>query len=255
MEPITLHLESELFAPEKLAGTETVKLFDGEWKLVIETYTTREGCWNYTWGKVYDKEDNLVASIQRNYSTFFYSPLSGDCLMAGKNYDRPAILDLKNRTYREVEYDQFCWVGASVSPSGKTLVAWGCFWACPYEHRFYDLSGDKIVMMKTDLHEDTYLEIGYEEDEDDRLSIHNHDAVSIQWEGDDRLVWTKKILYYTDLQKRSNEADDWAEERLPMANGWDSAIFEQRCDLLRKQKRELRMDGIASGQEGTQCLQ
>lgn len=123
----------------------------GRYRLDIHYYKTRDGCWNYSRGRVYRVSDgNLIADIKRNYSTFQHSWVEKDgqeYLISGRSYMNQTIVNLDEA--REIEVSNkdlmrmgtaFCWVAARLSPDGNTLLVDGCYWAGPFEYKFFDFT-------------------------------------------------------------------------------------------------------------------
>ena len=124
----------------------------GRYKLIVSSIETKPGCWNYTLGKVFAVgSDTPIAEIRRNYSSFPRTWVEGhanghDYLVGGEDYQGQTVIELdtgKRRDFLPPEAAQghgFCWAGAVYDVASKLLIIEGCFWACPYEFRFYDFS-------------------------------------------------------------------------------------------------------------------
>jgi len=123
----------------------------GRFRLDIHTYKTSEGCWNYSRGRVYRVSDGgLISDIKRNYSTFHHAFVvknGVEYLIGGRSYMNQTIVNLDEG--REVEVSDedrmkmgnaFCWAMPVLSPDGNTLVVDGCYWAAPYEFKFFDFT-------------------------------------------------------------------------------------------------------------------
>jgi hypothetical protein len=68
-------------------------------------------------------------------------------LETGDYYDNCTVNDLEDSGYERkhtVEddecYDSFIWADTRIEPNGMCAFVEGCYWACPYEQRVYDLS-------------------------------------------------------------------------------------------------------------------
>lgn len=123
----------------------------GAYKLVTTPYGTGPHTWAYSQGLVYRKDrDQPIAEIQRNYGAFPFAWVEGhaqgDFLLAGEDYQGQTIIDLRTGARRDYlpaaarQGNGFCWAEIHPSPHGKLLCVSGCYWAAPYETRFYDFS-------------------------------------------------------------------------------------------------------------------
>jgi len=64
---------------------------DEKYMLLINSYMTGKGTWNYTSGEVYAKDKGKIFEVQRNYSEFPYAFVCNhsnghDYLICGENY-------------------------------------------------------------------------------------------------------------------------------------------------------------------------
>lgn len=123
----------------------------GRYKLVQSGYGTHPGSWSYSRGEVFRVSDGVrVADVKRNYSSFPLTWMEDhhghDYLICGEDYQGQTFCQLdtgivKNHVPDEAfEGHGFCWATHELLPDGKTLLVDGCFWACPYEFRLYDVS-------------------------------------------------------------------------------------------------------------------
>ena len=125
---------------------------DGTYKLIVTSYNTEEGCWNYSRGEVYRVADGkLIADVKRNYSQFPFTwimnhPNGHKYLVCGADYQGQTVieLDTKKRKNHLSEGAKkgfgFCWVQHRFDPISQILTVCGCVWACPYEYKFFDFS-------------------------------------------------------------------------------------------------------------------
>lgn len=121
-----------------------------KYKLVIRKYDTGKGYWNYSRGTVYRVSDEKeICDIKRNYSAFPFAFISKDdqeWFIAGRSYMSQTVVNLDTEKEYEPDGDQyngyaFCWGGPySLSPDGNTLLVCGCFWAAPWEYKFFDFT-------------------------------------------------------------------------------------------------------------------
>jgi hypothetical protein len=123
-----------------------------QYELIVGSYTTEKGCWNYTRGQVFNKETGaLIADVKRNYSAFPFAwaenhPNGHSYLICGEDYQGQTIIELdtgKRKDYLPLDAHNgcgFCWAEHFPSPDKTKLAVIGCFWACPYELIIYDFS-------------------------------------------------------------------------------------------------------------------
>ena len=124
----------------------------GRYKLVIRRYRTKDGCWNCSRGTVW-AVDNLdgppAADVKRNYDAFPFAwidkhPDGRTYFVCGADYQGQTVVELE--TGKRVDYVPpeakdgfgFCWIGYEFHAPTQMLIVDGCYWACPYETRFYD---------------------------------------------------------------------------------------------------------------------
>lgn len=124
----------------------------GNYKLIIENYATKPGCWDYSRGMIYKKNSDVcIADVKRNYGMFPYSWIENhtnghDYLICGSNYQGQTVIELdrnKRIDYIPKEADNgsgFCWSKHYPSLDGKLLAVEGCFWGSNYEIVIYDFS-------------------------------------------------------------------------------------------------------------------
>jgi hypothetical protein len=144
----------DFFAPENanLKCRREYLSDSGQYKIVITPFSTEKGCWNYTQGLVFKLgSDKAIADVRRNYSCFPYAfiedhPNGHPYLICGEDYQGQTVIELdtgKRRDHLPEEAEQgwgFCWADYKFDAASQILIVDGCFWACPYEYRFYDFS-------------------------------------------------------------------------------------------------------------------
>lgn len=124
---------------------------DGAYRLVVTSYATKKGCWSYTQGVVFRVSDNEpLFEVQRNYSSFPYAwvehPNGHRYLVCGADYQGQTVLELDTGKRKDHIPESaktgggFCWTSYQFDATSKLLTVAGCYWACPYEYRFYDFS-------------------------------------------------------------------------------------------------------------------
>ncbi|WP_437737405.1 hypothetical protein [Sorangium sp. So ce1335] len=124
----------------------------GKYRLVVSSYSTGKGTWDYTQGEVYRTgAADPIAVVQRNFGLFPFlfveaHPNGHDYLVCGEDYQGQTVVELDTGKRRDHLPDEaregvgFCWVDMRFVPSAAMLVVEGCIWACPYEFRFFDFS-------------------------------------------------------------------------------------------------------------------
>lgn len=132
----------------------------GRYRLVVTPYTTGEKTWNYTLGEVYRTVGDSgapCATVMNNYSSFpflFIEDHNGhDYLFCTEDYQGQVCIELDTgrtmRCFPEAGYNGhgFCWAVMTLLDDNKTLMVDGCYWACPYELKLFDISnlGDPTV--------------------------------------------------------------------------------------------------------------
>src|SRR5688500_4536509 len=141
---------AQFFTEENLEGEpKDIISPSGRFRLTIRFYRTAPGRWSYSRGTVTRIRDGApVCDIQRNFGVFHHSFVTKDgreYLITGRSYMSQTIVDLDRGQEFEPTGDHynggaFCWARCYLSPDGNTLAVDGCFWACPYEYRFFDFS-------------------------------------------------------------------------------------------------------------------
>lgn len=122
----------------------------GKYELRITYQKTGKNSWNHSKGKIYN-DGKLIAEICRNYCSFPFlfieaHPNGHSYLICGEDYQGQTVIELdtgKRRDYLPDSAKQgfgFCWANYEFYKEAQILVVDGCFWACPYEFRFYDFS-------------------------------------------------------------------------------------------------------------------
>jgi len=127
----------------------------GKYLLIIEDLERDNNSWNYTKGIIKRiSDDKIIFEIERNYSNFnhkFFIKDNEEWLFTGKTYmsqcfinlDKEICYDNSSELKLTEEYKKgqsFCWSNIFLSPDEKTLAVHGCYWAYPYEYKFFDFS-------------------------------------------------------------------------------------------------------------------
>ena len=144
-----VEMEKYFIAENEAPNPKEVTSPSGKYRLVITSYGTKPGCWNYSRGRVYAGE-TLVSDVKRNYSSFEWAwaeghPNGHDYLLCGEDYQGQTVIELdtgkrvdSGATEDTMKGFGFCWVRISPSPDKKVLAVDGCYWACPYEVVLFD---------------------------------------------------------------------------------------------------------------------
>lgn len=143
--------KDEYFIPENRNGDPVEKFSpSGKYKLVVEVFSTGKNTWAYSQGTVY-KDNEIVGQIRRNYAAFPFAwvenhPNGHDYLIGGEDYQGQTVIELDTGKRRELLPEEakkghgFCWASYKYIPEHQLLFVSGCYWACPYEFRFYNFS-------------------------------------------------------------------------------------------------------------------
>jgi len=141
----------------------------GRYTLEVCPFKTGENTWNYSKGTIRNEHNIALISVYRNYGHFWHCWVEHangkEYLFCGEDYQGFTLIDLD----RVAEYARYCGGGIDdgdvdipgrqdylpdrakqgfgwcpvvmhPSPDGTVLAVEGCYWACPYEIRFYDFS-------------------------------------------------------------------------------------------------------------------
>lgn len=126
--------------PENLTSEEEEISPSGKYRLVIRYYKTKQGCWNYTQGRLFRLDDGqFITTIERNYCRFQHNFVTQDdkeYLITGRSYMGLTIVDCANGqewNYQPTKED-WCQVSWQLSPDGRTLLVSACVWGGPYEY-------------------------------------------------------------------------------------------------------------------------
>jgi hypothetical protein len=137
-------VEAFFTADHLVAGSEEVHPSpSGRYRLVVNDYRTKDGCWDYSRGRVY-AGDRLVADVRRNYGIFHFGWAEGhpdghDYLLCGEDYQGQTVVQLDTGRRADHVPEQaksehgFCCTAYYPSPDRKLVVIDGCYWACQYE--------------------------------------------------------------------------------------------------------------------------
>lgn len=122
----------------------------GNYSLKIVQIPTKPGCWNYSAGIVTDtRTGKLVRMVRRNYGSFpflFLTTNGHEYLVCGENYQGQMVIELDTKRVRKLLPREakkgfgFCWASYEFHEAAKVLIVDGCYWACPYQYKFFDFA-------------------------------------------------------------------------------------------------------------------
>lgn len=177
----------------------------GKYKLVVTSHETSPGCWSYSKGKVFQADsDEPIAEVRRNYGAFPFLFLEDhmdghEYLICGEDYQGQTFVQLdtgklvSDRSFGAERGFGFCWASYRLLGDGKTLLVDGCYWACPYELKFFDVSDPMKGWPE--------LELPY-----DDLDYLDPEKSEVKVEGD-TIVWEERGWVYKETGERHSEID------------------------------------------------
>ena len=124
----------------------------GNYRLCIIPYKTKENCWNYTKGIIFDKSDEKLFVIYRNYPSFLFQWIEhkngNEYLLCGEDYQGYVCLNLTEKKKHVYFHkwafngDCFCWIEIEEynKEYDNNIIVHGCGWGDPYEIIEYDFS-------------------------------------------------------------------------------------------------------------------
>ena len=146
----------QIYIKENLIQTKEYISPSQRYKLIVETYKTGYGTWDYTKGTIYSCSNNhWVGEIRRNYPHFphlFFTKkdISGnyvEYLISGRDYMSQTIINCENgHIYDNSEdpnKDPFCW-NQMWQIDQNTICVLGCYWGGSYIYSFFDFSNLSI---------------------------------------------------------------------------------------------------------------
>lgn len=147
----------------------------GNYKLVIVSYDTGEGYWNYTKGIVYDKSGEEIFTIFRNYASFRYRWIEhqngNEYLLCGEDYQGYVTINLTEKKKYVYFHENgfkgwgFCWIDVKEYDReiDDTIRVEGCYWGAQFEIVEYDFSNpDELPYKEISRHD-----VDFEEEDDD----------------------------------------------------------------------------------------
>lgn len=113
----------------------------------------------------------------------------------------------------------FCWASINPSPTGKLVAVEGCYWACPYELRFYDFSEPMLPPWPVVGSEHELIEfVGWIDDERAHIGGEEHFH--------ETLKMTRPELY--NARKQGTITEDQYERYSGDDGGWQDRVVDRR---------------------------
>ncbi|MBX2798227.1 MAG: hypothetical protein KTR31_11170 [Myxococcales bacterium] len=140
------------FDPERIEHRDEHPSPSGRYRLVITRHRAPDKGWSYSLGVITREQDGAVlAEVRRNFGHFPFCWMEGhvdghDYLVCGEDYQGQTFCQLDTaevfQHLPDAAFDGhgFCWADYRLLSDGRTLLVDGCYWACPYELRLYDVS-------------------------------------------------------------------------------------------------------------------
>lgn len=126
---------------------------NGRYRLEIDTFKTKEGCWDYTRGTVF-RDGVLLHEVHRNYSDFWQVWLldvrGEDFLLCGEDYQGLTLLNLTTGARQDWLPEGaangwgFCVWTAMTNPSKTAIMLEGCYWGGSPELHLHDMREMKL---------------------------------------------------------------------------------------------------------------
>ena len=138
----------EIFQDENeiVKSRQTKDTPSGRFQILIRSYKTGNGGWNYSRGTIFDKDGKEVCDIKRNYPGFhhsFFSKGGEEWLVSGEHYLSQVFVNLDTgKTYKSDVSgpNSLCWVDVYLAQDEQTLVVCACVWGGEYGYHFFDFS-------------------------------------------------------------------------------------------------------------------
>lgn len=162
MSTIESGVTEQVFIKENLIQTQEYLSPSKRYKLIVETYKTGKGTWNYTKGTIYSSSNHWVGEIRRNYPHFPYlffskKDISGnyvEYLISGRDYTSQTIIHCETgHVYDNTDdknKDPFCW-SQMWQVDQNTLCVCGCYWGGSYIYSFFDFSNLNLGWKRLDV--------------------------------------------------------------------------------------------------------
>lgn len=122
----------------------------GRYELHISRHSTGKNTWNYSKGRIY-RDGQLIETVYRNYGAFPHLFIEQhqnghDYLLCGEDYQGQTVIELDTGRRRDSMSNGsekghgFCWADYRYDKVSSIITVDGCYWACPYEYKFFDFS-------------------------------------------------------------------------------------------------------------------
>jgi len=198
----------------------------GRYVLTTGSIETKPGCWSYyTLGSIKRASGEPIVEVKRNYSSFPFEwiedhPSGHDLLVCGENYQGQTVIELdtgRRRDFLPAEAAKghgFCWVSYYYAPEQRLVVVSGCYWACPYETRFYDFSDP----MEKGWPELEFPEGMYADDCEKNPEVHANGKIVVfetRCVDDDADDEVREVIARTTFQREGNKllfVEKWVDE-------------------------------------------
>jgi succinate dehydrogenase flavin-adding protein (antitoxin of CptAB toxin-antitoxin module) len=213
------------------------------YRLEITRHKTGKGTWNYSHGRVFDGEGELVGDVCRNYGSFPFAwvcghPDGNDYLLCGSDYQGQTVVCLTTGERKDFLPKAaqngmgFCYASMHPNPKGDLLAAVGCFWGGPYEVWMLDFS-DPMDMPWPVLHRIDELDEAFEWVDDDTCLI----GVSYE-------VCTLEGSFFGKKYDDFTEEEDDAFEAIAEAEGKDEDDYFVEKREIQEWKRPSPLDAL-----------
>lgn len=182
----TPHGHDEYFEEESKTTQITPQI-----KRILTSFRTGTGTWNVVRAE-FHYNNKLSLKIDHGYSYFKSIHFCKDGLnyiiSPGASYQEGIITCLDTLKSYKINHDGWCPVEFFLNPSQNILCISGCFWAAPYEYRFYDISNLENIHI---IHSDD-MEM---------------DAENEQWKDDETFVY--KFISFIGKDGKNSEETPW----------------------------------------------
>lgn len=134
---------------------ETFTSPNGQFRLEVTYYWLKDPNRDLTKVEIYDQElDQKIFDFFVNESRFFHGWVTTnkvDYLICAEDiFGGQTVVDLTNRKMTSYSPNEagFIWTDFHLSPDGKILATFGCYWACPYVIKLFDFTNPMNLPLK-----------------------------------------------------------------------------------------------------------
>jgi hypothetical protein len=182
-------------------------------KRVLTSYRTGTGSWNVIRADFHYKGE-LTFRVDHTYSYFksvhFMRDNLNYIISPAASYQQGIITCLDTKKIYKINHDGWCPVEYFLNKSANILGISGCFWAAPYEYRFYDIRDlDNINLIKV---------IDME-----------HDASNEQWIDDS--IFSYNYIAHKGKDGKTEEDPPWKSHNV-IRNGSSFEIAEIKDNMM-----------------------